>query len=137
MPGSRFSASRIARVSWRPLNLLARHSGYRANTRDDPPRLAILCSPPDIAHLNYQWRDHWRQDIKPRAPLDLVEVRRQLTVMRSRHSNDRRVTRLINKTLVKLAHLHEPADRAQETRLRELIAKTVHMVETITSRGPS
>jgi hypothetical protein len=79
----------------------------------------------------------WETKIKSRrAPLDLVEVRRQLTAMRSLHSNDRRVTRLINKTLVKLAHLHEPAGRVHEKRLHELIAKTVHMVETMTSPDP-
>jgi len=76
------------------------------------------------------------REIKSQAPLDLVEVRRHLTAMRSLHSNDPRITRLINKTLVKLVYLREPNDRAQEKYLRKLIAKTMHMVETIASRGP-
>jgi len=77
-----------------------------------------------------------KTEIKSRSPLDLVEVRRHLTAIRSLHSNDPRITRLINKTLVKLVYLREPKDRAQEKYLRKLIAKTMHMVETITSRGP-
>jgi len=96
----------------------------------------VLCIPHIFVRLNHQHGASLEKEIKPQVPLDLVEVRRQLTAMRSLHSNDHRVTRLINKTLVKLAHLHQPSDRAQEKRLRQLIAKIVHMVETITSPGP-
>src|ERR1700730_407089 len=49
--------------------------------------------------------------------LDLLEIRRQLTVTRSLHSNNRRVTIRINNLIGELAVLRQPDDRAHEKHL--------------------
>jgi len=51
--------------------------------------------------------------------------------MRSQHSHDRNVTRLINRLLGKLAYLHEPKDRRHEERLMRAISKTLQTIERI------
>jgi hypothetical protein len=63
--------------------------------------------------------------------IDLLEVRRQLIAMRSRHSHDRSVTRRINALLGELAYLREPNDRRHEKRLVRMITKTMATVERI------
>ena len=70
---------------------------------------------------------------EPNSPLDLLEIRRQLTAMRSHYSDDRRVTAAINELIGKLAHLHEPKDLAHEKLIRKTIAKTVQAVEKLIS----
>jgi hypothetical protein len=67
--------------------------------------------------------------------IDLLEVRRQLTVTRSLHSNNRRVTIRINNLIGELAHLRQPDDRAHEKLLIRMIAKTMRAVERIISNG--
>jgi hypothetical protein len=66
-------------------------------------------------------------------PLDLIEVRRQLTALRSLHSNDRRITTLLNRLLVKIAYLSEPKSRTHERQLRQATIRTMDEVEAITS----
>ena len=73
-------------------------------------------------------------DLHP--PLDLIEVRRRLTELRSLHSNDKRITRATNNLIRKLAHLHEPENRRHEERLLKAIAKTIQRVDEIL-RGAS
>lgn len=73
-------------------------------------------------------------DLHP--PLDLIEVRRRLTQLRSLHSNDKRITRAINNLIGKLAHLHEPENRRHEERLLKAIAKTIQRVDEILCDEP-
>jgi hypothetical protein len=74
--------------------------------------------------------------IGPRAePLDLIEIRRQLTALRSRHSDNPHITALLNDLLVKLVFLIEPQDRAHEQRLRAAILRTFETVERIASQS--
>jgi hypothetical protein len=68
---------------------------------------------------------------KLRPPIDLLEVRQQLTAWRSLHSNEKRATTLINRVLAKIAHLHEPENEAHKKRLQNLIAKTIQTLEDI------
>ena len=69
-------------------------------------------------------------------PLDLIDVRRQLTALRSLHSDDRPITTLLNRLLVKIAYLSEPKNRAHERQLRQAIIRTMDEVAAITSRHP-
>jgi hypothetical protein len=65
--------------------------------------------------------------------LDLIEIRRQLIAIRSRYSDNRRVTRRINGLIGELAHLLQPDDRAHEKRLIKMISHTKREVERLTS----
>jgi hypothetical protein len=58
-------------------------------------------------------------------------------MLRSRHSHQVHVTILINKVFAKIAHLREPENSAHEKHLRNLITRTVHAVESITSSHSS
>jgi hypothetical protein len=69
-------------------------------------------------------------------PLDLIEVRRRLTQLRSLHSSNKRITRSINNLIGKLAHLHEPESRRHEERLLKTIAKTIQRVDEILYEEP-
>ena len=69
-------------------------------------------------------------------PLDLIEVRRQLTALRSLHSDDRLITTRLNRLLVKIAYLSEPKNRTHERQLRRAIIRTMDEVAAITSRRP-
>jgi hypothetical protein len=66
-----------------------------------------------------------KSKIHAAPPLDLVEVRRQITALRSLHSHDPRATRILNEPLVKLIYLRKPYNRAHEEALRKLIAEAV------------
>lgn len=65
--------------------------------------------------------------------LDLLEARRHLATLRSMHSQDRRVTGMINRLLSRLAPLRHPDSPAHERRLIQSIAKTTHAVDRIIS----
>jgi hypothetical protein len=70
-------------------------------------------------------------------PLDLVEMRRQLTGLRSQHSDNFRIASLLNRFLVKIAFLSEPRDVAHSQHLRSEFARTLQKVGEIASRSPS
>jgi hypothetical protein len=70
-------------------------------------------------------------------PLDLLEIRRQITVMRSQNSDNLLITSLLNRFLVKIAFLSEPTDFSHAQHLRSEFARTLQRVEAITSRTPS
>ncbi len=62
-------------------------------------------------------------------PLDLLEMRRQIVLLRSRHSDNLRVAHLLNKLFIKLAVLSEPESPAHAQRLRETFSKTMKVIE--------
>lgn len=66
--------------------------------------------------------------------LDLIEMRRQLTVLRSQHSENLAIASLLNRFLVKVAFLSEPTDPKHEQHLQSEFAQTLKKVEAITSR---
>ena len=66
-------------------------------------------------------------------PLDLIEVRRKLTALRSLHSSEKRITHAINNLIRKLAHLHGAENPRHEERLLKAIAKTIERVDKILS----
>lgn len=72
-----------------------------------------------------------------RGKLDLIEMRRQLTALRSQHSDNLAIASLLNRFLVKVAFLSEPTDPNHERHLRSEFAQTLTKVEAITSRRPS
>jgi hypothetical protein len=63
--------------------------------------------------------------------IDLLEIRRQLTAIRSRRSQDKSVTKPINALLSKLSYIREPKNRAHEQHLTEAIKKTMEKVGQI------
>jgi hypothetical protein len=63
--------------------------------------------------------------------IDLLEVRRQLTAIRSRRSQDRNVTKPINALLSKLSYIREPKNRVHEQRLTKAIERTMEKVGQI------
>lgn len=72
--------------------------------------------------------------------LDLGEMRRQITALRSRHSENLRITYLLNRLLIKIAYLSEPESAAHAEQLREAFARTMADIEkrvTSNSRKPS
>ena len=70
-------------------------------------------------------------------PIDLVEMRRQITILRSQHSDNLLVTSRLNRFLVKIAFLSEPKDAAHEQHLRSEFVRTLQNVEAIASRSRS
>ncbi|MGY4325600.1 hypothetical protein ACVWWG_000014 [Bradyrhizobium sp. LB7.2] len=69
--------------------------------------------------------------------LDLVKMRRQLTALRSQHSDNLRIATLLNRLLVKIAFLTEPKDLANAKYLRSEIEKTFAKVKEISARTKS
>ncbi|WP_354172047.1 MULTISPECIES: hypothetical protein [unclassified Bradyrhizobium] len=57
--------------------------------------------------------------------LDLAEMRRQITALRSRHSENLRITYPLNRLLIKIAYLSEPENAAHAEHLREAFARTM------------
>ncbi|OSI63687.1 hypothetical protein BSZ21_23905 [Bradyrhizobium canariense] len=68
---------------------------------------------------------------------DLVEIRRQITNLRSQHSDNLLVTSRLNRFLVKIAFLSEPKDAAHALHLQSEFARMLLTVDEIVSRGPS
>lgn len=66
-----------------------------------------------------------------RHPIDLIEMRQQITALRSRHSENLSITQLLNKFLVKIVFLDEPESAAHAQRLREMFARTLADVDRI------
>lgn len=69
--------------------------------------------------------------------LDLIEMRRQLTALRSQHSDNLSIASLLNRFLVKVAFLSEPGNLAHEQHLRAEFVKTLKKVDAIASREPT
>ena len=67
-------------------------------------------------------------------PFNLVEIRRQLTKLRSRHSDNLLVTSRLNRFLVKIAFLSEPKDTAHEQHLRSEFVQTCEVLR-LSPRG--
>jgi hypothetical protein len=61
--------------------------------------------------------------------LDLGEMRRQITALRSRHSENLRITDLLNRLLIKIAYLSEPESAAHAEQLREAFARMMADIE--------
>jgi len=75
---------------------------------------------------------------KPDGDLfDLVEMRRQITNLRSQHSDNLLVTSRLNRFLVKIAVLSEPKNAAHEQHLKHEFVRTLRSVEEMVSRGRS
>ncbi|MCK1554449.1 hypothetical protein IVB11_36705 [Bradyrhizobium sp. 177] len=69
--------------------------------------------------------------------LDLIEMRRQLTALRSQHSDNLRVASLLNRLLVKVAFLTAPTDLAHDQYLRSEFERTLARVKEIGARTKS
>ncbi|OSJ36911.1 hypothetical protein BSZ19_01945 [Bradyrhizobium japonicum] len=67
--------------------------------------------------------------------LDLVEMRRQIIALRTRHSDNARVTYLLNRLLIKTAYLTEAESAAQAKRLWDAFTETMADVEKIITKG--
>nr|AWM10776.1 hypothetical protein CIT39_32905 [Bradyrhizobium symbiodeficiens] len=70
-------------------------------------------------------------------PLDLMEIREQIRVLRSKHSDNLPLTAILNRFLVKISFLSEPRDAAHMQRLRFEFGRTLQSVEAILARGHS
>lgn len=66
--------------------------------------------------------------------LDLIEMRRQLTALRSQHSDNLPIVSLLNRFLVRVAFLTEPTDLAHEQFLRSEFERTLTRVKEIRAR---
>ena len=96
------------------------------------PEIALVRSPPA------KWPHHhtrcgqfvraWHASMSEqpeRETLDLIEMRRQLTALRSKYSDNLLIASLLNRFLVKVAFLVEPTDLAQEQYLRSEFERTL------------
>lgn len=72
-----------------------------------------------------------------RDTIDLIEMRRQLTTLRSQYSDNLRIASLLNHFFVKIAFLSEPNDAVHEQRLRFQFLETLKKVEAIASHKPA
>ena len=83
-------------------------------------------------------REHSREFCLSKQPnrknIDLIEMRRQLTALRSQHSEDVLVTSILNRFIVKVAFLLEPKDPKHEQLLQSEFSETLEKVEAITLR---
>lgn len=66
-----------------------------------------------------------REFILKRPSKHLAEMRRQITALRSRHSENLRITYPLNRLLIKIAYLSEPENAAHAEQLREAFARTM------------
>ena len=69
--------------------------------------------------------------------LDLVEMRRQLTALRSKHSDNLIITSLLNRFFVKVAFLVKPTDLTHEQYLQSEFERTLIKVKEIAARRKS
>ncbi|WFU82974.1 hypothetical protein QA645_09620 [Bradyrhizobium sp. CIAT3101] len=80
-----------------------------------------------------QWRELYLIKQSDRENIDLIEMRRQLTALRSQHSDDLLVASILNRFIVKVAFLSEPTDAKHEQLLRSEFLETLEKVQAITS----
>ncbi|OSI34069.1 hypothetical protein BST65_02070 [Bradyrhizobium canariense] len=64
-------------------------------------------------------------------------MRRQITNLRSQHSDNLLVTSRLNRFLVKIAFLSEPKDAAHARHLQSEFARMLRTVDEMVSRGRS
>ncbi|MCK1620798.1 hypothetical protein IVA96_30355 [Bradyrhizobium sp. 159] len=69
--------------------------------------------------------------------IDLVEMRRQLAALRSKHSDNLLIATLLNRLFVKVAFLVEPTDRTHEQYLNSEFERTLTKVKEIAARANS
>lgn len=69
---------------------------------------------------------------KKSQPLDLLQVRQQLTALRNQYSDDRQVSTKLNNIIVEIAYLNEPRNKEHQERLRAKISKALTAIEKIT-----
>ncbi|MCK1307794.1 hypothetical protein [Bradyrhizobium sp. 45] len=69
--------------------------------------------------------------------LDLIEMRRRLTALRSKHSDNLLITSLLNRFFVKVAFLLTPTDLAHEQYLKSEFERTLIKVKEIAPRTKS
>jgi hypothetical protein len=67
--------------------------------------------------------------------LDLIEMRRQLTALRSKHSDNLLITSLLNRFFVKVAFLVKPTDLTHEQYLKSEFERTLTKVKEIAARS--
>jgi hypothetical protein len=68
-------------------------------------------------------------------PLALIEMRRQITTLRSRHSENLLVTYLLNSFLIKVASLTKPENAAHAESLRDAFNSTLAEVKKSLARN--
>jgi hypothetical protein len=69
--------------------------------------------------------------------LDLIEMRRQLTALRSKHSDNLLIASLLNRFFVKIAFLVKPIDLAHEQYLKSEFERTLTKVKEIAAQTKS
>ncbi|MCP3397796.1 MULTISPECIES: hypothetical protein [unclassified Bradyrhizobium] len=69
--------------------------------------------------------------------IDLIEMRRQLTALRSQHSDNLQIASLLNRFLVTIAFLAAPTDLAHEQYLRSEFERALQRVKEISARTKS
>ena len=69
--------------------------------------------------------------------LDLIEMRRQLTALRSQYSDNLQIASLLNRLIVKVAFLTKPTDLAHEQYLRSEFERTLTRIKQIGARTKS
>ncbi|MCJ9729553.1 hypothetical protein [Bradyrhizobium sp. PRIMUS42] len=67
----------------------------------------------------------------------LTEMRRQLTALRSKHSDNLLIASLLNRLYVKVAFLVKPTDLAHEQYLKSEFERTLTKVKEIAARTKS
>ncbi len=117
---------------------------------------ALASLAPDIAPFGFTMAQPSRQDIRrdgfvcltqgyelhlANMPdddrLDLVEMRRQITNLRSQHSDNLIVTSRLNRFLVRIAFLLEPKDAAHARHIRSEFVRTLRSIEEMVSQRRS
>jgi hypothetical protein len=69
--------------------------------------------------------------------LDLIEMRRQLTALRSKHSDNLLIASLLNRFFVKIAFLVKPIDLAHEQYLKSEFERALTKVKEIAAQTKS
>jgi len=96
------------------------------------PRVTILGASASFGCA--QPREFYLAKQSDRKNIDLIEMRRQLTALRSQHAEDVLVTSILNRFIVKVAFLLEPKDLKHAQLLQSEFSKTLEKVKAINSR---
>lgn len=104
--------------------------GHRTLPRPGPPKVKssrqYIRRDASFDHGPFQLEEQPDHD-----RLDLVEMRRQLTALRSQYSDNLQFASLLNRLLVKVAFLTEPTDLAHERYLQSEFERTLAKVKQI------